>query len=416
MPVEILMPALSPTMTEGKLIKWYKAEGDAVKSAEAIAEIETDKATMEVEATEDGTLGKIVVQAGTEKVPVNSVIGLILLKGESKDALNEVKIAPCEAAAPETKVTEPKCEISKQNDITEPSNRIFISPLAKRMAGQHNLDITSIEGSGPRGRIVKSDILANLDSTSKVRTSLNTKTASTQSISASPFDKVDISRMRKAVANTVEENKLTVPHFYLSMDYEMSKLLELRSDINKTYAKETASGRGLSVTDLIIKALALAVAEVPEANVSWHKTYIARYHHVDVSIAVSVENGVIIPAIRQCESKSVFEISKELESLAARARAGQVKADELTGGSFTISNLGMFGIDSFEAILNAPQSMIFAIGATKKKPVVKEDKIVIGQIMNITASCDHRVIDGALAALVMNKIKEYIENPARLLI
>lgn len=416
MPVEILMPALSPTMTEGKLIKWYKAEGDAVKSAEAIAEIETDKATMEVEATEDGTLGKIIVQAGTDKVPVNSVIGLILLKGESKEDLDKVKTSPCEMVVPEIKISEKKCEALKKANVTEPSTRIFISPLAKRMASQHNLDIASIEGSGPRGRIVKSDILETLDSTVNPRTDLDTKTILTQNTGASKFDKADISRMRKAVANTVEENKLTVPHFYLSMDYDMSKLLELRADVNKTYAKETASGRGLSVTDLIIKALALAVAEVPEANVSWHKTYIARYHHVDVSVAISVENGIIIPAIRKCESKSVFEISKELESLAGRARAGQIKAEELAGGSFTISNLGMFGIDSFEAILNAPQSMIFAIGATKKKPVVKEDKVIVGQIMNITVSCDHRVIDGALAALVMNKIKEYIENPAQLLI
>ena len=422
MPIEILMPALSPTMTEGTLTKWHKAEGDTVKQGEIIAEIETDKATMDVEAMEAGTLGKILVQAGTEKVPINSVIGLILAKGENKSVLDmpkgfqetnlvsnderqECTMKPRDRDETKEgflkgkgyKIKPLPCAIHKP-----PPESKFISPLAKRIAKQNNVDISTIEGSGPRGRIVKSDVLSS--------TSVDVDQRSI------PYDKVDIAKMRRAVATVAEENKRTVPHFYLSMNYDMSKLMDLRADINKTYEKETDSGRRVSVTDLIIKALAMAIAEVPEANVSWHSTYIARYRCVDVSVVVSVDNGVIIPVIREVETKSIFEISKEVENLVARARTGQIKAEELMGGSFTISNMGMYGIDSFTAILNAPQSLIFAIGATKKVPIVRDDKIVVGQVTNITISCDHRVIDGALVAIVANKIKEYIENPTRLLI
>ncbi len=426
------MPALSPTMTEGVLVKWCKNEGDPVKPGEAVAEIETDKATMEVEAPEGGTLGKIVVPAGSGKIPVNSAIGWILEKGEDKSVLNKltselnveepilkeactpsdsINSLPCMgiAVAPEKdKPTLHDTQTSKHDEVSaKAATRKFASPLAKRIASQRNIDIDSIVGTGPLGRVVKADVLAASTScaSSKVRAVIPAPRAAT---------KVEITRLRRVIADKMEENKRTAPHFYLSVDYDMSKLMALRFDLHK--AKEQNNARKVSLTDLLIKALAMALAELPEANVSWHSTHIMQHGSVDVSVAVSVDGGLVTPVIRQADQKSIFEISENLTELASRARSGKLKLDEISGGSFTISNLGMYNIDSFTAILNSPQSLIFAIGATKQIPVVREGTVVVGHVMNITASCDHRVIDGMLAATVMNKIKDYIENPVRLLI
>jgi pyruvate dehydrogenase E2 component (dihydrolipoamide acetyltransferase) len=447
MPVEILMPALSPTMTEGVLVKWCKNEGDPVKSGEAVAEIETDKATMEVEAAESGTIGRIVVPAGSDKIPVNSVIGWILEKGEDKSVLDTL---PTELNVKEPELKEactpsdpinslacmgvavgpvlaeilPEAEESKKpaahitqavSASTQPfdhsakphGERQFASPLAKRIASQRGIDISSLIGTGPLGRVVKADVLSA--STDNIATKTRLAIAAPK-----PAAKVEISRLRRVIADKMEEIKRTVPHFYLSVGYDMSKMIALRADLNK--AQEQNSVRKVSITDLLVKALAMALADMPEANVSWQSSHIMRHGSVDVSVAVSIDGGLVTPIVRQADQKSIFEISADLNELVSRARAGKLKLDDLSGGSFTISNLGMYNIDSFTAILNSPQSFIFAIGATKQTPVVREGKVVVADMMNITASCDHRVIDGMLAAMVMNKIKDYIENPVRLLI
>lgn len=404
------MPALSPTMTEGTLAKWCKAEGDAVKMGELLAEIETDKAIMEMEATDDGIIGKILVPAGTKGVKVNSAIGVILLKGEDKSVLKDIvnKTAPeaSDNKASEPIVQELKAAIAievplKQQD----SNRkVFASPLAKRLASQNDLDLSELEGSGPRGRIIKSDVLERINN--RIGTK---KTKARQAPS-----RVEVTGLRKAIAQKLTEVKQNAPHFYLSMDVSVDKLLEMRVDINKD--NEAKQAPKVSVNDLVVKAIALAFKDMPEVNLAWQGSHIEQYHNVDASVAVSVDGGIFTPIIKDADQKSVFEISKEVKTLAARAKAGELKPEEFMGGSFTVSNLGMYGIDRFTAILNPPQSSIFAVGAAKQVPVVKGDKIVIGSIMNITISCDHRAVDGAVCAQLMNKIKDYLENPFRLLI
>ncbi len=391
-------------MTEGILSKWCKGEGDAVKVGEVIAEIETDKATMEVESMENGTIGKILVPDGTKGVKVNSLIAMILLKGEDKSALNDVKpeqampAIPCTGQQPaETKMI--SIDLSVVSCSSSGDNRVLASPLAKRIAAQNELDLSLIQGSGPKGRIIKSDVL-NHTAGSKP-----TKTKSRKVPS-----RIEITGLRKAIANKLTEVKQTAPHFYLSMDVNVDKLLEMRSDINKDESLK------ISVNDLIIKAIALAFRDMPEANLAWKGEYIEQHHNVDASVAVSVDGGIFTPIVKDADQKSVFEISKEVKALVLRAKSGTLKPEEFLGGSFTISNLGMYGIDNFTAILNPPQSCIFAIGAAKLMPVVRDNKIVIGNVMNITISCDHRAVDGAVCANLMNKVKDYLESPFRLLI
>jgi len=407
MPVEVLMPALSPTMTEGTLVKWCKAEGDEIKSGDVVAEIETDKATMEVEALEDGTLGKILISARTKGVAVNSPIGIILLKGEDKSALKDIKKKNAPLSSSKTKEPEASSSMSCVSSLKScDENKAFASPLARRIAAQSEVNLIELEGSGPRGRVVKADVLEAVNKQCGVKRS-SAKARQAPS-------KVKISGFRRAIADKLTQVKQNAPHFYLYMETNVEKLLEMRADINKdNEAKLTLK---ISVNDLIVKAIALAFRDVPEANVSWQGDHIEQYNNVDASVAVSVDGGIFTPIIKDADQKSVFEISKEVKALAARAKVGELNPVEFLGGSFTISNLGMYGIDSFAAILNPPQSCIFAVGVAKEVPVVKEDKIVVGSIMSITCSCDHRVIDGAVCARLMNKIKDYLENPVRLLI
>jgi pyruvate dehydrogenase E2 component (dihydrolipoamide acetyltransferase) len=417
-PIEILMPALSPTMTEGTLAKWCKSEGDAIKIGDVIAEIETDKATMEVEAMENGILGKILIPASTKGVKVNSLIAIILLKGEGESSLKEFAAKPaempqssCSLKMPQEEVEATIASTKKEPEVTVTqargtSDRIFASPLAIRIASQNQVDLSLITGSGPAGRIVKSDVMDFINTVGP-RKQVITKQRKAPS-------RVEVQGLRRAIAAKLTEVKQNAPHFYLSIYVDVDKLLDMRVDINKD--SEDNKSPKISVNDLVIKAISLAFRDMPQANIAWNGDHIEQYHNVDASVAVSVDGGIFTPIVKDADQKSVFEISKEVKSLAARAKSGELSLNEFIGGSFTVSNLGMYGIDNFIAILNPPQSCIFAIGAAKKVPVVKGDKIVIGNVMNVTISCDHRVIDGAVCAKLMNKIRSYLENPFRLLI
>lgn len=421
MPVEILMPALSPTMTEGILSKWCKAEGDAVKVGELIAEIETDKATMEVEAMENGTIGRILIPAGTKGVKINSAIAIILLKGEDKSVLDvvterslseaydvkkepeqDMPSIPCTGQQPEKESKSISVPLPVASCSSSSTERIFASPLAKRIASQSGVDLFSVKGTGPRGRVIKSDVLA----------SKPTRVAHTKARQAP--SKIEITGLRKAIATKLTEVKQNAPHFYLSVEINVDKLLDMRNDINKDIEGDKASK--ISVNDLVVKAVSLSFRDMPEANLAWKGEHIEQYNNVDASVAVSVDGGIFTPIIKDADQKSVFDISKEVKELVIRARSGALRPEEFLGGSFTISNLGMYGIDSFSAILNSPQSCIFAVGAAKKIPIVKEDKIVIGNVMSVTISCDHRAVDGVVCAKLINKVKDYLESPFKLLI
>ncbi|NRA73237.1 MAG: pyruvate dehydrogenase complex dihydrolipoamide acetyltransferase [Rickettsiales bacterium] len=433
MPTEILMPALSPTMTEGILAKWCKAEGDEIKAGDVITEIETDKATMEVEAPEDGVLGKIIVPDGTKGVKINSVIAMLLVDGEDASALKDMDVQTATTQqSDEAKVSDSSCEEKKtvcaskneevkvdssakscssvSHKVNDEIKRIFASPLAKRIASQNNIELSVIEGTGPRGRIVKSDVLLAVDTGSK-KHSCKGKCSN---VARQAPSKITISGFRQSIADKLSEVKRNIPHFYLSVEVNVDKLLSMRADINEDNKEKQAAK--ISVNDLIVKATALAFRDIPEANASWQGTHIDQYHNVDAAVAVSVDGGIFTPIVKDADKKSVFEVSKEIKELVARAKAGELKPNEFLGGSFTISNLGMYNIDRFAAILNPPQSCIFAVGKAKKIPVVEGDKIIISNVMNITVSCDHRVVDGAVCAIVVNKVKSYLENPFKLLI
>ncbi|HQS83310.1 MAG: pyruvate dehydrogenase complex dihydrolipoamide acetyltransferase [Alphaproteobacteria bacterium 16-39-46] len=404
MTIEILMPALSPTMTEGNLIKWLKKEGDSLKSGDVLAEIETDKATMEVEAVDEGVLGKILVLGGTENVKVNTLIALILEEGETTADLKiqgtpqNSEPTPSEKSLPISPPSPSKSqEKTSLSGISQ--DRIFSSPLARRLALEKNLDLSTIQGSGPRGRIVKKDV----EETSK-------KPVSVSSSSDSAFEDVALTTMRKVVAKRLTESKQTVPHFYVSMDVEIDALLNLRKDLNK--------GLGdikVSVNDFLIKACARTLMDVPEANASWMETFIRLYKTADVSVAVSLDEGLITPIVRNAQSKSILEISAEMKSLREKAQTGKLIPSEFQGGSFSLSNMGMYGVSSFSAILNPPQGCILAVGAGSETAVVRSGVLTVATMMTLTLSVDHRVIDGAIAAQFLKTLKNYIENPVLIL-
>ncbi|MFT6219766.1 MAG: pyruvate dehydrogenase E2 component (dihydrolipoamide acetyltransferase) [Myxococcota bacterium] len=411
MPIEILMPALSPTMTEGNLAKWIKKEGDTIKSGDVIAEIETDKATMEVEAADEGILGKILVAEGTENVPVNGLIGLILEEDEDKSALDSYQ-AECAKKSPEAKTETPKIEeVKSQIQVTAPqanNSRIVASPLAKRIAADKNINLSNISGSGPRGRIVKDDVL-NAKSSRSVGV-----------INRNPeeFSLSKNSNVRKVIARRLLESKQTVPHFYLSSDLNIDKLMEVRKALNELANLDSAGKPEykISVNDLVIKAVALALKAVPAANSSWTDESILLYNNVDVSVAVAVDGGLITPIIRNADQKSLQEISAEMKILAKKAKDGKLQPEEFQGGGFSISNLGMYGIDSFQAIVNPPQSCILAVGAGVAKPIVIGGDIDVATIMNVTLSSDHRSVDGAVGAEFIKALKKFIENPIAMLV
>lgn len=409
MPVKILMPALSPTMTEGNLAKWYKQEGDKVSPGDVIAEIETDKATMEVEAVDEGILGKILVPAGSENVAINSIIALLLEEGEDIAALAGFKVeeqllprnVSIEEKAPKA---EPKLDSApvRAESGSLAKGRIFASPLAKRIAGEMGIDLRTIQGTGPSGRIVKNDVLS---ASSARRTSGVNRNPEEQRL-------VPNNNIRKIIAKRLLESKQTIPHFYLTIECNMDRLLEARQDINNTIEAD----KRVSVNDLIIKASSLALLEVPEANVSWSDTAIIHYNNIDISVAVAIEGGLITPIVRNADQKDIVSLAEETRELIRKARENKLTPEEFQGGSFSISNLGMFGIKEFSAIINPPQSCILAIGESAKRPVVIDDQIRIATMMEVTLSCDHRVVDGAIGAKFLAAFKKFIERPVMMLV
>ena len=424
MPVKILMPALSPTMRSGTVTLWHKSEGDTLKPGDIIADIETDKAVIEFEyADEPGVLYKITKTAGTKDVPVNQVIALVKVVGDSDAELLKMvsstekeekeghTSAPADSVAESTKsnaasgdsssVPAPSTKsVNASGTISTPvpgpaqgDGRIKASPLAKKLAAQLSLDVSKIVGTGPYGRVVKADVV-NASSASSTTAEKKTST-------------VEISTMRRVVSERLVEAKRNVPHFYLAVDCIVSELLEVRAKINSS---EDASTK-ITVNDFIIKATALALRDHPEVNASWNDESILHYQSVDVAFAVSIEGGLLTPIIPQTDKLSISEISRTVKSLAARAKERKLLPHEFQGGGITISNLGMFGIREFYAIVNPPQSCIIAVGQSEKRPVVVDNQITIADVMSVTLSVDHRIIDGALAAKFLNKFKFYIENP-----
>lgn len=430
MPVEILMPALSPTMTEGKLAKWLKKEGDPISSGDLIAEIETDKATMEMEAVDEGTLGKILVQEGTEGVEVNKPIGILLEEGESDADLKNVKSATAKKAPEpatkkeraEPKEKPPTSETAMQQPAptaampAQKGGRIFASPLAKRVAADAGIDLSNITGSGPNQRIVKADVERAVAQGAGRSTSVAAARAAVPSGPVpdfgQPYTEVPNSGMRKTIARRLVEAKSTIPHFYLTIDCRIDELLELRKGINGN----GEDGYKVSVNDFIIKACALALRKVPQANATWTEEAVRLYDNVDISVAVSTPEGLITPIVRSADVKTLGVISSEVKDLAGRARDKKLKPEEFQGGGFSISNLGMFGIREFSAVINPPQVCILAVGKGEQRPIAVDGELVIANMMTCTLSCDHRVVDGAVGAEFLQAFQSFIENPLRMLV
>ncbi|MCH4090583.1 pyruvate dehydrogenase complex dihydrolipoamide acetyltransferase [Acetobacter sp.] len=413
MAIDILMPALSPTMTEGKLAKWNKKEGDTVSSGEVIAEIETDKATMEVEAVDEGILGKILVPEGTEGVAVNTPIAILVEEGEAvpdgpSAAAPKAEPVKTDAPAPKAAASAPQVKASE-----EKGSRVFASPLAKRIAKDAGIDLSTLKGSGPNGRIVKKDV-----ETAKAGGNASAaKSAPVAAYTPGGSTSTPHSTMRKVIARRLTESKTTVPHFYVSVDVKLDALMALRSQLNAASPAEGPDAFKLSVNDLLIKAAAVTLRRVKGVNVSYTDEALIEYNDVDISVAVSIPDGLITPIIRQADRKSLREISNEMKDLASRARAGKLKPEEFQGGSFSISNMGMFGVSSFSAIINPPQAGILAIAAGEKRAVVKPDgSLGVATVMTVTLSVDHRAIDGALAAKWTSAFREVVENPFTLVV
>lgn len=416
MAIDLLMPALSPTMTEGKLAKWNKKEGDTVSSGEVIAEIETDKATMEVEAVDEGILGKILIPEGTEGVAVNTPIAILVEEGEavpegpSTATPKTEKAEPAKAEAPAPKSAAPAPQVKAP---VEKGSRVFASPLAKRIAKDAGINLSTLKGSGPNGRIVKKDVEA-----AKAGGGASAaKSAPVGAYTPGGSTSTPHSTMRKVIARRLTESKTTVPHFYVSVDVKLDALLALRSQLNAASPAEGPDAFKLSVNDLLIKAAAVTLRRVKGVNVSYTDEALIEYNDVDISVAVSIPDGLITPIIRQADRKSLREISNEMKDLASRARVGKLKPEEFQGGSFSISNMGMFGVSSFSAIINPPQAGILAIAAGEKRAVVKPDgSLGVATVMTVTLSVDHRAIDGALAAKWTSAFREVVENPFTLVV
>ncbi|WP_026606305.1 pyruvate dehydrogenase complex dihydrolipoamide acetyltransferase [Methylocapsa acidiphila] len=441
MPANILMPALSPTMEKGNLVRWLKKEGDKVRSGDVLAEIETDKATMEVEAVDEGILAKIVVPEGTANVPVNDVIGLIAEEGE--EAGEVASPQPSVAAAPSAAPTEPEPRLerapapaSAPSHNGEAGPRLFASPLARRIAKEAGLDLAGVTGSGPHGRIVERDVktaLARPSAPAPAEEARPTSAPMSQAPAGEPsargdmiksnfapgsFDEIPHDSMRRTIARRLVEASQTIPHFYLSIDCRLDALLSLREAINSVAPKDKdgAPAYKISVNDFIIKALALALIRVPDANVTWTETAMLKHHSADVGVAVAIPGGLITPIVRGAESKTLSVISNEMKDLAARARARKLKPAEYQGGSASVSNLGMVGIKNFSAIINPPQASILAVGAAEQRAVVEKGALAVATLMSVTLSTDHRAIDGALGAELLAVFKSLIENPMGMLV
>lgn len=465
MPIDITMPALSPTMEEGKLAKWHVKEGDSVSSGDVIAEIETDKATMEVEAVDEGTMGKILVAEGSEGVAVNTPIALLLEEGEDASALaGGAKGAPAPAPTPApAKAEDAKAETGEAEAIPAgvPSygkggpvdeavmpkpaaapashgdgGRVFASPLARRMAEQSGLDLSGIQGSGPNGRIVKADIEAALQRGPKPAAKAAPAPSAAPATAPAPakapqpagpapqgmdarafadaigmkYTVIPNTGMRKTIAKRLTEAWQTIPHFALSIDLEIDRLMALRTEIVER------TGEKVSVNDFVVKAVAIALRKVPEANVSWHPDGILQYADVDVSVAVATDAGLITPIVKNADRKGLSAISAEVKALAQKAKDGKLRPEEFQGGTFSVSNLGMFGIKNFTSIINPPQSCILSVGVGEKRPVVRGDALAVATVMSCTLSVDHRSVDGAVGARWLQEFKKLIENPIAMLI
>jgi len=443
MPIEILMPALSPTMTEGNLARWVKKEGDAVHSGDVLAEIETDKATMEVEAVDDGRVGKILVPEGTQGVKVNQPIALLLGEGEDPSALAAFAapaakpvpaVALSEAAPQPAPAASAAVVVAPATTRSNGNGRIFASPLARRMAQQAGLDLAAIIGSGPQGRIVKADIDTAL---SAARTVPLTALPPARSMPATPVTPLPmplaapalskervvalagnlphterpLNAMRRVIARRLTESKQTVPHFYLTVDCEIDELLKIRSELN---AKSDVYR--ISVNDFVIRAAALALRQVPAANASWSDDAIILWDTVDIAVAVALDDGLITPIVKQADRKGLATIANEAKDLAARARTGKLKLEEFQGGTFSISNLGMFGVREFAAVINPPHGGILAVGAGEQRPVVKDGALAVATVMSCTLSCDHRAVDGAVGAQFLAAFKKLVEDPLTMLL
>lgn len=427
MPINILMPALSPTMTEGTLAKWLKKEGDTVKAGEVIAEIETDKATMEVEAVDEGKIGKILIAAGTANVAVNAPIAILLEDGEDASAMSAAPSAPKPAAQPSAAAAPQPAAVTSPSALPPlPAGegrgegaRVFASPLARRIAEQKGLDLKLVKGTGPHGRIVKSDV-ENAKAGAPAASQTAAKSAPTSSgpdakqladMLGMEYTEIPNNNIKKVTARRLTEAKQNIPHFYLTVDCVLDNLLAARAAMN-----EAANGAyKLSVNDFVIKANAMALKAYPPANTSWTDDAVLQYKHADISIAVATPNGLITPIIKAAETKSISEISNEMKDLAKRAKEGKLKPIEFQGGSFSISNLGMFGVKNFQAIVNPPQSCIMAVGAGEERVVVENGQMVIRTVMSVTLSTDHRSVDGAVGAEYLQHFKRFIENPVLML-
>jgi pyruvate dehydrogenase E2 component (dihydrolipoamide acetyltransferase) len=455
MPTNILMPALSPTMEKGNLARWLKKEGDKIKSGDIIAEIETDKATMEYEAVDEGTLAKIVVPEGTQDVAVNAVIAVLAAEGEDvKAAAAGAKSAPAPkpaassfetpaARAPQDEAKKasqpvpkpaPRPEVARSavskdaSPSVSASNRIFSSPLARRLAKEANIDLNRVQGSGPHGRVIARDIDAA--KSGKGLRAPGAAPAAAMPMAASPSDAqvralyedgsynfVPHDSMRKIIAQRLTLSKQTIPHFYLTLDCDIGKLLAAREEINAAApVKDGKPAYKISVNDFVIKALALALQRVPDANVTWTETGMLHHRHSDVGVAVAIPGGLITPVVRHAEAKSLSTISNEMKDYAARARTRHLKPHEYQGGSTAISNLGMYGIKDFAAVINPPHATILAVGAADERAVVRNGQLAVANIMTVTLSTDHRAVDGALGAEMLGAFKKLIENPVMMVV
>jgi pyruvate dehydrogenase E2 component (dihydrolipoamide acetyltransferase) len=416
MATNILMPALSPTMTEGTLARWLKKEGDTIKAGDVIAEIETDKATMEVEAVDEGVLGKILVVDGTEGVKVNAPIAVMVDAGEAVPTA-AAPAAPKPFAAP---VAAPAPVVAAAARAAPAAGeRVVASPLARRMAAQAGVDLAALSGTGPGGRIVRADIEAAVKGDAPVAAAALAPVApkAPSAPITAPHRVVPHSSMRKVIARRLAEAKSSIPHFYVSMDVEIDELIALGEKLNsKSSARDKPDSYFITINDLVIKAAAATLRNVPTVNASWTDEGMVFYDDVDISIAVSIPDGLITPIVRKADQKGLLTISREMKDLAGRARAGKLKPEEFQGGGFSISNMGMFGVSSFSAIINPPQAGILAVGAGQKRAVVKNGELAIATVMTVTLSVDHRVIDGALAATWLKAFKGIVEDPLSLML
>ena len=447
MAIEILMPALSPTMEEGTLAKWLVKEGDTVSSGDIMAEIETDKATMEFEAVDEGTIGKILIGDGSEGVKVNTPIAVLLEEGEEASDIDTSAPAPdakdsAKEDAPDQDADPEKGYGRGESDANDTGTsapaapkgsdgkRLFVTPLARRIAADKGVDLTELSGSGPHGRIIKADVEAASAGSAKAKPAESSQTASAPAATAAPaagpsadavmkiyegraFEEISLNGMRKTIAARLTEAKQSIPHFYLRRDIELDALLKFRGELNKQLEARDVK---LSVNDFIIKACALALQTVSDANAVWAGNRILKLKPSDVAVAVAIEGGLFTPVLKDAEMKSLSTLSAEMKDLAARARDRKLAPHEYQGGSFAISNLGMFGIDNFDAVINPPHGAILAVGAGVKKPVVgKDGELAVATVMSVTLSVDHRVIDGALGAQLLSAIKDNLENPMMML-